>query len=225
MKHIIAVLAGAAALAAGSAAHADIALTGEVGTTGIGFHASVPLRPNLHARIGFGYLGYSYSGSSSGLDYDLSLKARTYDALLDWYPRADSSFRVTAGVAYNGNKIDAQARPDAAGNYVVQGNAYSAATVGKVNGTVDFGKLAPYLGIGWSKRLSQDEKGWSFSTDVGVMFQGSPRTTLTSSGCTAAAPVCSQLSADLARQNAALSDDMRRFKVYPVLRVGVSYRF
>lgn len=220
VKKTLAMMALAAGLA--NTAYAEVGLVGEVGTTGVGGHVVIPLRKNMNARLGMGYLTYSYSGSTRDMNYDLSMKARTYDALLDWYPREHSSFHVTGGLAYNGNKIDAQARPNSGGNYTVNGNSYSAAAAGKITGQVDFGKVAPYLGVGWSKA---SEKGWSFSTDVGMLFQGSPHTSLSSSGCTAGAAACNQLATDVAKENARLSDEVSRFKVYPVLRVGVSYKF
>jgi hypothetical protein len=223
LNKTIAALGLVTAFACSGAAHAEIGLTGEVGTTGIGAHASFPLRPQLNLRVGFGYLGYSYSGSTNSVDYDLNLKARTYDALLDWYPTEGKSFHITGGLAYNGNKIDVHAKPNTVGNYTIQGNTYSAANAGQVNGTVDFGKLAPYLGVGWN--TGQNEKGWSVSSDVGVMFQGSPRTNLTTSGCTAPGAVCDQFRADVQRESASLNDEVSKFKVYPVLRIGLNYRF
>ncbi|WP_323744954.1 hypothetical protein [Noviherbaspirillum malthae] len=224
MKKTFAAFGLIAGLMMTGASHADVGVAGEIGTTGIGFHASIPLQPNLNARLGLGYLGYSYSGSTSDMNYELKLKANTYDALLDWYPSADSSFRLTTGLAYNGNKIDVDGQANAAGNYTVNGRSYSAGAVGQVNGKVSFNKVAPYLGIGWG-RPSSKEKGWSISTDIGVLLQGSPRTSLSNSGCTASASVCSQFANDLARENEQLRDEVKRFKAYPVLRIGVSYKF
>lgn len=224
MKTGLAAFSLIAGLMAATSAHAQVDMAGNIGTTGVGFHTSIPLRSNLNLRLGMGYLGYSYNGSTRDLDYDLKLTAKTYDALLDWYPSKDSAFRLTAGLSYNGNKIDVHARPNASGSYTIQGTTYDAASVGNVKGKVDFNKVAPYLGIGWG-RPSRTEKGWSFSADAGVMLQGSPKTSLRSSGCTAAAAVCSQFASDVARENAALRDEVDRFKAYPVLRVGVSYKF
>lgn len=202
----------------------EIGVTGSVGTTGVGAHATFPISPSINARIGMGYLGYNYKGSTRDLQYDLDLKANTYDALLDWYPEKGSSFRITGGVSFNGNQIDVRARPDAAGSYSIQGRTYDAASVGNVTGKVDFNKFAPYLGIGWGRNL-KDEKGWSFSTDLGVLFQGSPKTSLSASGCSAGAAVCNQFANDVARENEQLAREVRKFKVYPVLRIGVSYKF
>lgn len=217
-------LASGLAAAAFAQSQSEIGVTGSVGTTGVGAHATFPITPNVNARLGLGYLGYNYKGSTRDLEYDLDLKTNTYDALLDWYPDKDSAFRITGGVAYNGNKIDVRARPNTSGAYAIQGNLYNAATVGNVTGKVDFNKFAPYLGIGWG-RNRKEEKGWSFSTDLGVLFQGSPKTSLAATGCTAPAPVCNQFASDVARENAALADEVSKFKVYPVLRIGLSYKF
>ena len=227
MKRILAALALALAgltTAAFAQSHSEIGITGSVGTTGVGAHATFPISPSVNARLGLGYLGYNYKGSTRDMQYDLDLKANTYDALIDWYPEKGSSFRITGGVAYNGNRINVHARPNAAGAYSIQGNQYNAASVGNVTGKVDFNKVAPYLGIGWGRNL-KDEKGWSFSTDLGVLFQGSPKTSLSANGCTAGAAVCNQFANDVARENEALAREVRKFRVYPVLRIGVSYKF
>lgn len=225
MKRTPAVIAIAiAGLTASAFAQSEVGITGSVGTTGVGAHATFPISPSVNARLGLGYLGYNYKGSTRDMQYDLDLKANTYDALIDWYPEKGSSFRITGGVAYNGNQIAVHGKPDAAGSYSIQGNTYNAASVGSVTGKVDFNKVAPYLGIGWGRNL-KDEKGWSFSTDIGVLFQGSPKTSLTANGCSAGPAVCNQFASDVARENEALAREVRKFRVYPVLRIGVSYKF
>ena len=225
MKKTLAAIALAGLTASAIAqSPSDIGITGSVGTTGVGAHATIPITPNVNARLGLGYLDYNYKGSTRDMQYDLDLKANTYDALIDWYPEKGSSFRITGGVAYNGNKITVHAKPNATGAYAIQGNLYDAASVGNVTGKVDFNKLAPYFGIGWG-RNQKDEKGWSFSTDLGVLYQGSPKTSLNATGCGAAAAVCNRFVNDVARENEELAREVRKFKFYPVLRVGLSYKF
>ncbi|WP_148415701.1 hypothetical protein [Noviherbaspirillum massiliense] len=209
-------------MTAGAAAHAGV--FGEIGTTGAGAHVDIPLRPDLSARVGMGQLSYSYKGGARDLDFDFRLHGKTYDVLLDWYPSKDSSFHLTTGLAYNGNTISGRARSNAAGGYTIQGNTYQAGSVGSIDSRMDFNKIAPYLGIGWG-RPSETDKGWRFSTDVGVLFQGRPKTSLTSSGCSAGTVACNQLAADLARENGALGHEAGKLKLYPVLRIGISYKF
>ena len=109
-----------AALLAGmfcaSQAQAQMAIAADVGTTGVGAHLSVPLQSKLNARFGIGFLNYSYDSSTDDVDYKLKLKLRTFDALLDYFPM-DGAFRLSAGVVYNGNKIDAKGKPNKNGEY------------------------------------------------------------------------------------------------------------
>ena len=211
------------ALAAANTAQArDIATTVNLGTSGLGLHLSTPVAPKLNARVGLNYASYSYDGNTSDVEYDFKLKLATVDALLDYYP-FDGAFRVSGGVVYNGNNIDAKAKPNNNGTYTINGRTYSSAAVGDLAGKIDFRKTAPYLGIGWGNALKA--AGWSFGMDLGVTFQGSPKTSLTSTGCTPPAPICTQIATDVAVENAKLADEVKDFKLYPVVRVGVSYRF
>lgn len=209
------------ACAAGSAQARDVAATVDLGTTGLGLHFTTPLAARLNGRIGVNVANYSYDGDTSDMDYDFKLKLKTADALLDYYP-FDGVFRVTGGVVYNGNKIDARAKPSG-GTYTVNGRAYPASAVGDLSGKIDFRKAAPYLGIGWGNAVKA--QGWSVGVDLGVSFQGSPKTQLASNNCTAPALICGQLARDVAAENADLAEEVKDFKLYPVIRVGLSYRF
>ena len=211
------------ALAAANAAQArEIAATVDLGTTGLGLHLSTPIAPQLNARVGLNYASYSYDANTSDVEYDFKLKLATVDALLDYHPW-NGAFRVSGGVVYNGNSIDANARPNGNGTYTINGRTYSAAAVGDLIGKIDFRKAAPYLGIGWGNAVAA--AGWGFGMDLGVTFQGSPKTRLASTGCTAPAPICTQIANDVAVENAKLADEVKDFKLYPVIRMGVSYRF
>lgn len=206
-----------------SAQAADLGLTGDIGTTGFGLHLSTPLQQNMNTRFGLNYAKYKYSTSTSNVNYDFNLKLNTFDALLDYFP-SENEFRVSGGLVYNNNKIDATGLPTASGTYTINGNVYTAANAGQVNGNIDFRKVAPYLGVGWGNAVRK-QSGWGFSADVGILFQGSANTSLTNSGCTADAITCAQLGTDVAAENARLSDKADNLRLYPVVRVGASYKF
>jgi hypothetical protein len=208
--------------AANLASAADIGTSVDLGTTGLGLHGTTPLAAQLNARFGVNFASYSYDGNTSDVEYDFKLKLATADLLLDYHP-FDSGFRISGGAVYNGNKIEARAKPNAEGTYDINGNTYTASEVGALSGKIDFRKAAPYLGIGWGNVLKQT--GWGVGLDLGVAFQGSPKTMLASTGCRASAADCARLARDVAEENARLADEVSDFKVYPVIRVGVSYRF
>jgi hypothetical protein len=216
-------LALAAGMLLASAAQAQVGVSADIGTTGFGLHLSAPLQEHLNARIGVNYLNYSYSGNTSNVDYDFKLKLTSLEALLDWFPM-QGPFRVSAGLVYNGNQIDAVGKSNNNGTYTLNGNTYNADNAGRIDGKVDFRKVAPYVGIGWGNALAKD-KGWGFTSDLGVLFQGSPNTSLVSSGCTLDAALCTRLENDVAAENVKLRDKADSFKFYPVVRVGISYKF
>ncbi|MEO7496768.1 MAG: hypothetical protein ABIT83_01545 [Massilia sp.] len=223
MKIHQSILAGfIACLFATGAAHAEVGVTVGLGTTGLGAHLSIPVQPNLNTRVGINAAHYNFADKSGSVDYDYKFKLQTVDVLADWFPM-DGGFRVTGGLVYNGNKFEAHGKPAAGGGYEVNGTNY-ASGAGSINGGIEFRKAAPYLGIGWGNAVAKDS-GWGFSSDLGVLFQGSPKNTLTNTGCTLTSAVCAKLATDLAAERKNFDDDSSSFKYYPVLRVGASYKF
>lgn len=223
MKFFQAALAASlASMCLAGTAHAELAVTASVGSTGLGAHLTIPVQPGFNARIGFNAASYNFADKSSAIDYEYKLKLRTVEVLADWYPMA-GAFHLTGGVAYNGNEITGQGRPQADGSYVVNGNNYTSGA-GTIDGKISFRKAVPYLGIGWGNPLSQ-ERGWGFSSDLGVLFQGAPTSSLASTNCTLATALCSRLASDLSAERSKRDEDLKMFKAYPVLRIGASYTF
>lgn len=218
------VLLGAALSISAPATGAGVGIAAEAGTTGAGLRLTVPLSERLHTRIGFGALGISKSRNVDDVEYDAKLKLKTADLLFDFYPMAQGSFRLTAGLAYNGNEVDVRAEPDSNAQYTFGNNTYAAALAGTVDGNVRWKRSAPYVGLGWGN-AADHRKGWGFTSDFGVLFQGSARTSLTNRDCQLGPALCAQLAGDLAEENAELRDKADDFKFFPVLRVGITYRF
>jgi hypothetical protein len=219
-------LALAAGLLFSAAAQAQVGVTADFGTTGAGAHLVVPMESYLNGRFGVNYFQHDFSKTSGSVKYDLKGKLQTFDALFDWYPRAGSNFRLTGGLIYNATKFDARAKADQLGKFTLNGVQYSASDVGVLSGRVDFRKAAPYLGIGWGNALApQRASGWSFHADAGAFYQGNANVNLASIGCTTSKVVCDQLAADVAAERARFSEDASSYKIYPVLRASVAYRF
>jgi len=193
-----------------------------IGTTGLGIHASIPVADNLNARFGINAFNYNKNGSTSGVDYKFKLKLNTVDALADWHP-LDNGFRVTAGILWNGNKIDANGKANRDGTYELNGHKYVAAQAGSLKGRIHFNDVAPYLGIGWGNKPKS--KGWSFTGDLGVIFQGSPSVSLKNRNCQLGAALCARLATDLAAEKKDLKDEVKDFRYFPVIRLGASYNF
>jgi len=213
---------GAVGLGATSAL-AEVGSTLKVGTQGIGADVTAGINKKLNARFNLNYFSYGTTingdddedgGGGGSVKPELTLL--TLGALLDWHPWAQG-FRLSAGLYLNQNKIDLTA--DLNDTVELNDREY---TLSDLGGTVDFNSLAPYLGLGYGNAVGADGR-WHFSFDLGVMFQGSPQVDLRA---TVSDPALqSQLDADIAGEQKKLEDDLGFFTIYPVISLGVSYRF
>lgn len=222
MKILKSIAAFIGALSIAASVQAGTGVSVDVGSTGFGAHVSVPIQPNLNLRFGANAAKYSTTRNTDDVNYDIKLNLKTVDALLDYFP-GNSTFRISAGAVYNNNKFDSHAKPAGSGVYTLNNVTYSAASAGTIDGAISFRKMAPYLGIGWGNAATA--AGWGFVSDLGVLFQGAPESNLSNRDCTAFSVICTQLLNDVAAENLKLKEEMKNFKFYPVLRVGVSYRF
>ena len=93
---------------------------------------------------------------------------------------------------------------------------------------VSFGNsVAPYIGIGWGNAVKPGKR-WGFSTNLGVMFPGSPKVEITPGfGPVALAiPGLQQrINTDIEAERKKQESDLNWLNVYPVFSLGVSYQF
>jgi hypothetical protein len=215
MKKLTAVLLALALFPV--AAHADdMAISGKVGSLGYGAELTTAMMNNMTARIGVNAFSYNVNTTRSTVNYDMKLQLQTVSALADWYPMS-GGFRTSAGLVYNNNKASFNALPTA-GSYTINGAAYTAAQVGTLQGNMTFNSLAPYFGIGWGNPVAKD-KGWGFVADVGVLYQGTPKASLTSTGTALG------LQANVAAEQSKLQSALNGFSWYPVATLGLSYKW
>jgi len=187
------------------------------GTPGIGLEAGMDINDMLGLRLTSGYFRLSHDVESDDVDYNGKLKLFSLGLLGDVY-LFDSGFRLTGGAFYNDNHVRLTATPT--GNVDIGGTTYTPTQIGRLDGNVDFNEFAPYAGLGYTS--NRGGQGFSFVADAGVMFQGAPEVTLASSGPATALP---GFAADLERERQSIADDIDGFRYYPVVRVGVAYRF
>ena len=201
-------------------AASPVAAGAKVSTLGVGADLSLQMAPSLNARLGIQGFSYDTDGTESGVDYDIDLKLFSGLITADWFP-FQNGFRLSAGLLANGNEIDMKGRPRAGATYDINGISYDATNVGSLHGNADFNSVAPYLGIGWGNPFSSGGN-WSFNCDLGVVFQGSPDISLTADGPFASDPV---FQANLEAERRDLENELDDYKYYPVISLGVTYRF
>ncbi len=212
-----------AAISVPALAEADVELHVGVGTLGYGLGAGYQVSDSVVARVGINQFDKTFNTSSGSLNYDGKLKLSSFDVLLDWH-LFDGATHLTVGLLSNDNKFSMTATPGAAGSYTLNGQTFTAAEIGRLNGDVTFNKTAPYIGFGWNSQPKN--KGFSFKSDFGVMLQGSPKANLSYTGNGGGVPaVVAQINSQVAVEQTNLNDKLKSFKTYPVISLAVGYAF
>ena len=145
------------------------ALGMKLGTQGIGIEGRTPITHNIFARMGLNYLSLNKKDE----DGAISLTLLSVPLMLDLHPFNESGFRLSLGLAYNGNKI--KAKTTKVDN-----------EVGLVTGKLKLGnEFAGIASIGYDSSF-KNYSHWSFNCEAGVMYTGDPKlsisTTIDDSG-------------------------------------------
>ncbi|HXF44711.1 MAG TPA: hypothetical protein VNK91_01175 [Burkholderiaceae bacterium] len=216
----LAALSSLAVLGASSAPAQSLSARG--GTTGFGAELGAGLTPFLGVRGSYAAGSYDYDTTKSDIRYDAKLKPSVGLLTLDVHPFA-GSFRLSAGLGLNNTKVDGRA-DTTSGTITINGQTYNTSDVGTVEGSVRFERTAPYIGIGWGAAAAPG-RGLYFTSDLGVIFS---RATGSVSGTCAPSLnplVCAQLQSDLQAEAQKFKQEVEKVKYYPVVTIGVGYRF
>ncbi len=190
----------------------------KAGTLGAGIEVGGAFTDTLGARLGVNYFTYSDSGTKVDIEYDFDVSLQSVSLLLDWHP-SRGSFRISGGALYNGNKVESVAKTSA--TYKIGDIIYTAADVGTLDGEIDFNELAPYLGLGWDTSFGKSGR-FGFVFDLGAIYQGSANVKLSADGALSNDPT---FLSELKKEEKNLQDELDNYKFYPVIAVGISYRF
>lgn len=202
------------------------------GTLGVGVNAGYDFSKDLGVRGLYNHFNLDFDREKAGNEYDGKLKLRSLGLLLDWHPFW-GTFRVSSGGFLNYNRLSASTEGMDLG---IGGREYDA----ELDFRMQFKRFAPYLGIGWT--TGRGRAGLSFGADVGAFFLSTPRVSASgrADGCSfsvseggevevdcsgAAGIDADELRGDLEREHRELRNDLDKWEVYPVVSIGVSYRF
>ena len=181
-------------------------------TLGIGPEAGVRGR-YVGARADAAFFSLSHKFHSSDVDYSGKARLRSGGGTIDLYPFA-GSFRISAGGRYNRNRARVVAMPNQPTS--VGGFTFSPQQIGTLTGHGSVRNFAPSLSIGYG---GQPKRGFAVGIDAGAFFQGRVRVSRLISS-TGMIP-----QARLDAERADLQDDVDGYRVYPLLKVSLGYRF
>lgn len=200
------------------------------GTTGIGIDVATPVTPHFAIRGGVSFMpGISFDADvdvdlkdpkleeNSSLNLTGNMKRASGELLVNYYPFLSSSFFVTAGAYFGGNKLlKVKGHSDKLAEYVNGGNQASIIIGdqeipvdknGDVSGGFRVSGFRPYIGVGFGRAVPKKRIGVQF--ELGVQFHGSPKL-YSSAG---------DLSGALADSDDDFTKVMDKLTVYPVMKV------
>ena len=175
--------------------------------------------------------GFSYSGTYEDTDttYDTDITLKNLGAVLEYHP-FKSGWYVGAGLFYNGNDFKMNAKPNG-GIFTFNGVDYPASLVGSVDGKVEnLNTAVPYFGVGYDDSLFDSDR-FFFTLKAGAWYQGTPTVSLTAKDCALdsspipGTPSCNDLRYDLRQEENDINNDIKDYKWWPVLQIGLMYRF
>jgi len=205
------------AMAQDSGQGTGIAVGVLAGTNGLGLEVGYRFNERFGVHANNGAYSYDHTVDSGDFDIDGKAKLKSIGLLADFYPLG-GSFRISAGLRSNHNKFDGVATPNSS-TVEIGGDTYTASQVGTLVGAAKFKKTAPTLLVGWAGHY---HTGLHFGVELGVVAQGSPRLAATSNGSLASNPT---FQADLADKLAEWQDDVKDYKLWPVVQMHLAYRF
>lgn len=218
LKQFSAVLAVSTMLSSSALADkAFVAVGLNLSTTGIGAEARTPIADGFYGRIGANYFKYSRSFTDGEIKLKGDLTLLSAPIMLDWHPFDYSGFRLSAGVAYNGNKV--KANGTAAQGARINNKYFTSAEVGSVTAELTLGNaIAGVASLGYDSSFVSNGP-LSFHFELGAMYTGKPKLSVSSTGIGGDAFLKEyRKDADKSFKNIE-----KYLKFYPILKVGVKY--
>jgi hypothetical protein len=205
----------------------------KAGTLGIGVQVGTALASRVNLRGGANFFNYNDSLTEDGVLFNGSLQLRSVEAKLDLF--VIGGFHVTPGLLlYNDNKVTATATAPTGTSVSFGGVRYFSNPADPLRGTagVTFNKFAPSLGIGFGNLLPRSARHWSLSTDLGVVFSGTPQFAMgfAGSACLQNGTNCQpattpSVAANVEAERVKIQNDLNSFKYYPEASIMFGWKF
>ena len=219
----LALLAAAATAGAASAQSSERFAVGvNAGTTGVGVEGQFRASRNINLRLAADFFSYDEEFSTDDVDYQGEIEFNTIGGFIDLHP-FDNAFFVSGGVYGGDRSVNFQASSTASAE--IGDVVFTPEQIGQLTGEADFGDAAPFLGLGYNNTF-RTAGPIGFKALVGAAFGDSPQVQLRrTGGATLPAAIQTSLNAELRKEERELQEEAEDFKTFPVIQLGLSYRF
>jgi hypothetical protein len=203
------------------------------GTSGAGIEFATGIARHTNFRAGFNYFTWTLSGtdSSNGLSYSGTLRLASGEVLVD--QNVAGPFHISGGaLLYNGFRGTGSVHVPGGQTLTLNNVTYVSSASDPVTGTgaVTVRKVAPEVLFGLGNLLPRSQRHFTVNLDIGAAFQGSPNVALNLTGSTCLAQTCttigsnSSVQANIAAEQSKISNTLKPFQFYPVIRLTFGYK-
>jgi hypothetical protein len=201
------------------------------GTLGMGVELATPLAGRINLRSGFNFFAFTDPFSIDGVNYDARLRLQSSQTTLDWFI---GGFHISPGFLYFKSRMSAPASVGPGQTFVLGTQTFLNSVDDPVNGTSSViypRTFSPLLLLGYGNLLPRRGGHLSLPVEVGVAYTGPPQISVALNGtaCTTEGCVNFSQNADaqkfLKQEVQTLNEDLKHYPVFPIVSVGLAYRF
>jgi hypothetical protein len=211
----------------------SIAIGFTANTLGASVEFATPVSRSFNLRSSVNVFAFDYPFAIDGVNYDARLHLKSTGTTLDWFP-LHGGFHISPGFLYVKNSMAAGASVGAGMTFTLGSQQFTNSVDDPVNGSASVvfpNKIAPMLLLGFGNIIPRSGRHLSFPFEFGAAYTGVPRINVALSGTACTSQGCSSFAQNAAAQSDVtaevdkLNEDLKRVPVYPILSMGVAYRF
>jgi hypothetical protein len=208
------------------------------GLGGTGFDIATPLATRFNLRVGAEFFSYATTFQEQGANIGINLHLRSGHSALDWFPFG-GRFRISPQLVFgNNNRVLATAIIPSGSAITLNGRNYVSSYTDPLHGSgrIDFHKASPGLSLGFGNLIPRSRSHLSILTELGFYYVGQPNLQVAFAGSACDPSYQPSIGCEAVDQDQGFQQDLAAFKArnnnnlsyasfFPILSVGVGYRF
>jgi hypothetical protein len=204
----------------------------KVDTLGLGFEIATPLALRINLRSSINFFAFNDPFSLDGVNYDARLHLKSSETVLDIFP--GHGLHISPGILYFKSSMSAPANVGPGQTFVLGSQTFLNSVDDPVSGssTVVYPRtFAPMLLIGYGNIIPRSGRHLSVPFEFGVAYTGAPKINVALNGTACTTDGCvnftqnAQAQTFLKQEVYNLNEDLKRYPVFPIVSLGLAYRF
>ena len=203
-------------------------------TLGLGFEIATPLALRINLRSSFNFFAFNDPFNIDGVNYEARLHLKSSETTVDWFPRTQGGFHISPGFLYLKNTMSAPASVAPGQTFVLGTQTFLNSVDDPMTGTSSVvypHTYAPMLLFGFGNIIPRTYRRISFPVEFGAAYTGAPQISVALNGTACTTEGCvnfagnAQAQTFLKQEVHNLNEDLKSYPIFPILSLGVAYRF